>query len=176
MVGQDVTHFVRSISVPPRRHGLGIFEPVRARFPALFRTRSLRFDSTFAKGKEDSRSFDASSSCRSLDIDYLGALELGANDRSAGLFDCPSKSGDRKCRGRMQSADRCGARSVQRDHFTPLSRTPFHVRFSNWPVRVKRFQAVHDWRCRCHSRARASLRNRRHGPSIMGFEDKVERS
>ena len=29
--------------------------------------------------------------CRSLDIDYLGALELGANDRSAGLFDCPSK-------------------------------------------------------------------------------------
>jgi hypothetical protein len=27
-------------------------------------------------------------------------------------------------------------------------------------------------RCRCHSRARASLRTRRQGPSIMGFEDR----
>jgi hypothetical protein len=75
-----------------RRHGLGIGEPVRAQSPTtLFQTRSLRFDSTSAKEKEDSRSFDASGSCRSLDIDYLGAFELGANDRSAGLFDCPSK-------------------------------------------------------------------------------------
>jgi hypothetical protein len=31
-------------------------------------------------------------------------------------------------------------------------------------------------RCQCRSRARASLRNRHQGPSIMGFEDKVERS
>jgi hypothetical protein len=31
-------------------------------------------------------------------------------------------------------------------------------------------------RCRCRSRARASLRNRHQGPSIMGFEDKVEQS
>src|SRR6266702_7032016 len=31
-------------------------------------------------------------------------------------------------------------------------------------------------RCRCHSRARASLRNRHQGPSIMGFEDEVEQS
>ena len=78
--------------MPPRRHDLGIGEPVRAQSPTtLFRTRSLRFDSTSAKEKEDSRSFDASGSCRSLDIDYLGAFELGANDRSAGLFDCPSK-------------------------------------------------------------------------------------
>src|SRR5205823_5622197 len=30
--------------------------------------------------------------------------------------------------------------------------------------------------CRCHSRARASLRNRHQGPSIMGSEDEVERS
>ena len=30
------------------------------------------------------------------------------------------------------------------------------------------FQAVHDWRCRCHSRARASLRNRHQGPSMLG--------
>jgi len=30
--------------------------------------------------------------------------------------------------------------------------------------------------CRRRSRARASLRNRHRGPSIMGFEDKVERS
>jgi hypothetical protein len=30
--------------------------------------------------------------------------------------------------------------------------------------------------CRCRSRARASLRNRHEGPSIMGFEDEVEQS
>ena len=30
--------------------------------------------------------------------------------------------------------------------------------------------------CRCRSRARASLRNRHQGPSIMGFEDGVEQS
>jgi hypothetical protein len=30
--------------------------------------------------------------------------------------------------------------------------------------------------CRCRSRARASLRNRHSGPSIMGFEDEVEQS
>ena len=30
--------------------------------------------------------------------------------------------------------------------------------------------------CRCHSRARASLRNRHLGPSIMGSEDEVEQS
>jgi hypothetical protein len=83
-----------------RRHGLGIGEPVRAQSPTtLFRTRSLRFDSTSAKKKEDSRSFDASGSCRSLDIDHLGALELAANDRSAGLFDCPSKSGAAASKG-----------------------------------------------------------------------------
>jgi len=83
----------------PRWHGLGIGEPVRARSPALFRTRQLHFDSTSAKGKGDSRSFDVSGSCRSLDIDYLGAFELGANDRSAGLSDCPSKSGDGRFQG-----------------------------------------------------------------------------
>src|SRR5208282_6628899 len=31
-------------------------------------------------------------------------------------------------------------------------------------------------RCRCLSRARASLRNRHQGPSSMGFEDEVEQS
>jgi NAD-dependent dihydropyrimidine dehydrogenase PreA subunit len=31
-------------------------------------------------------------------------------------------------------------------------------------------------RCRCHSRARASLRNEHRGSSIMGFEDGVELS
>jgi hypothetical protein len=30
--------------------------------------------------------------------------------------------------------------------------------------------------CRCRSRARASLRNRHQGPSIMGYEDEVEQS
>ena len=31
---------------------------------------------------------------RSLDIDYVANLNRGANDRQAGLFDCPSNSGD----------------------------------------------------------------------------------
>src|ERR1700730_15881906 len=30
--------------------------------------------------------------------------------------------------------------------------------------------------CRCHSRARASLRTRHQGPSIIGFDDEVEQS
>ncbi len=50
------------------------------------------------------------------------------------------------------------------------------VRFSNRPVEVKRFQALHLLWCRCRSRARASLRNRHQGPSIMGSEDEVEQS
>ena len=36
--------------------------------------------------------------------------------------------------------------------------------------------SVHHLQCRCHSRARASLRNRLQGPSIMGFEDEAEQS
>ena len=57
------------------------------------------------------------------------------------------------------------------------------VRFSNRPVGVKHFQAINHYlsdypplQCRCRSRARASLRNRRQGPSIMGFEDEAEQS
>src|SRR5262249_28038965 len=52
----------------------------------------------------------------------------------------------------------------------------WNVRFSNRPVGVKRFQAVHDGGGRCRSRARASLRNRHIGPSIMGSEDGAEQS
>src|SRR5665647_2680937 len=40
-------------------------------------------------------------------------------------------------------------------------------------------QALSDYpplQCRCRSRARASLRNRHQGPSIMGFEDEAEQS
>ena len=40
-------------------------------------------------------------------------------------------------------------------------------------------QALSDYspvQCRRRSRARASLRNRHHGPSIMGFENEAERS
>jgi hypothetical protein len=48
--------------------------------------------------------------------------------------------------------------------------------FSNRPFEVKRFQTIRRLRCRCHSRARASLRNRHQGPSIMGFENEVEQS
>ena len=54
---------------------------------------------------------------------------------------------------------------------------PPDVRFSNRPVWVKRFQASSPLlRRRCRPRARASLRNRHQGPSIMGFEDEAERS
>ena len=41
-------------------------------------------------------------------------------------------------------------------------------------IGVKHFQAIH--RRSVGSRARASLRNRQQGPSIMGFEDKAEQS
>ena len=51
-----------------------------------------------------------------------------------------------------------------------------HFRFSNRPVGVKHFQAIHRLQCRCLSRARASLRNRHQGPSIMGSEDEAEQS
>src|ERR1022692_1362432 len=57
------------------------------------------------------------------------------------------------------------------------------VRFSNRPFGVKRFQAINHYlsdypplQCRCRSRARASLRNRHYGPSIMGFENEAEQS
>jgi hypothetical protein len=51
-----------------------------------------------------------------------------------------------------------------------------NVRFSNRPVGVKRVQTFPPLQCRCRSRARASLRNRHQGPSIMGFEDEAEQS
>ena len=49
ILAHGVTHFVASISMPARWRDLGIREPVRARSLALFRTRSLRVDSTYAK-------------------------------------------------------------------------------------------------------------------------------
>src|SRR6187200_1158652 len=49
------------------------------------------------------------------------------------------------------------------------------VCFSNRPVWVNTFR-LSTRQCRCRSRARASLRNRHQGPSIMGSEDKVEQS
>jgi len=51
-----------------------------------------------------------------------------------------------------------------------------YVGFSNRPSGVKHFQAIHQLQRRCRSRARASLRTRHQGPSIMGFEDEVEQS
>ena len=51
--------------------------------------------------------------------------------------------------------------------------------FSNRPFGVKHFQAFRLYpplQCRCLSRARASLRNRHQGPSIMGSEDEAEQS
>src|SRR5674476_495815 len=51
-----------------------------------------------------------------------------------------------------------------------------HVCFSNRPFGVKHFQTIHHCGVECRSRARASLRNRHQGPSIMGFEDEAEQS
>ena len=50
------------------------------------------------------------------------------------------------------------------------------VGFSNRPVGVKHFQAIHQIGGRRRSRARASLRNWRQGRSIMGSEDEAGRS
>src|SRR5579871_3054078 len=50
------------------------------------------------------------------------------------------------------------------------------VRFSNRPFEVKHFQTIRHCSVDVASRARASLRNRHQGPSIMGFEDEVEQS
>jgi hypothetical protein len=43
---------------------------------------------------------------RPLSIDHLAALELGANDRSAGLSDCPSKSRGAAARVLMSAPDK----------------------------------------------------------------------
>jgi hypothetical protein len=53
---------------------------------------------------------------------------------------------------------------------------PANVCFSNRSFEVKRFRDDPPPQFRCRSRAHASLRNRRQGPSIMGFEDEVEQS
>jgi hypothetical protein len=57
-----------------------------------------------------------------------------------------------------------------------IRRCPRNVRFSNRPFGVKHFQTIHLCGFDVVSRARASLRNRHEGPSIMGFEDEVEQS
>ncbi len=49
------------------------------------------------------------------------------------------------------------------------------VGFSNRPGWVKRFRRSTAG-FGCHSQARASLRNRHYGPSIMGSEDEAEPS
>ena len=50
------------------------------------------------------------------------------------------------------------------------------VCFSNRPFEVKHFQTIRHCSVDVASRARASLRNRHQGPSIMGVEDEVEQS
>jgi hypothetical protein len=53
-------------------------------------------------------------------IDYLGALEFGANDHSAGLFDRQSKSGDQFGQVRFGSKADIGASLID-VRFTPKS-------------------------------------------------------
>ncbi len=62
------------------------------------------------------------------------------------------------------------------DNVAAVAVTQQFGRFSNRPLWVKRFQTIHRCSCRCLSRARASLRTRHQGPSIMGVEDEVEQS
>src|SRR6516165_3957983 len=71
---------------------------------------------------------------------------------------------------------RCCVDSLNSPRKADISKQLAHVRFSNRPSRVKHFQAIPPLQCRCRSRARASLRTRHQGPSIMGFEDEVEQS
>jgi hypothetical protein len=61
--------------------------------------------------------------------------------------------------------------SCRSEHSRTRATDEATVCFSNRPFRVKRFQTTIHPTCRCRSRARASLRNRHQGPSIMGFED-----
>ena len=58
-----------------------------------------------------------------------------------------------------RSAERFG---VSRDTLEGL----IVIKESNRPFEVKRFQTIRRLRCRCHSRARASLRNRHQGPCM----------
>src|SRR6516164_4616196 len=57
-----------------------------------------------------------------------------------------------------------------------ITRSFADVCFSNRPFGLKRFQTIHLLRCRCRSRAHASLRNQHQGPSIMRFENEAEQS
>jgi len=51
-----------------------------------------------------------------------------------------------------------------------------HVRFSNRPLRVKRFQTIHGYSVDVAHGLVLLFGNRHQGPSIMGFEDEVEQS
>ena len=59
---------------------------------------------------------------------------------------------------------------------TIASKDSTNVRISNRPVRGQALSDYPPLQCRCHSRARASLRNRHQGPSSMGSEDEAEQS
>src|SRR3984957_11652895 len=70
-----------------------------------------------------------------------------------------------------------GVANVSFGSLAAAARSQWDVRFSNRPFGVKRFLTEYPPPlCRCRSRARASLRNRHQGPSIMGFEDEAEQS
>src|ERR1700688_2853558 len=88
----------------------------------------------------------------------------------------------RSCRTRRTGSNRAGKRakpplrSASLEAGAGVGVAGENVCFSNRPFGVKRFQTIHPCNVRCRSRARASLRNRHQGPSIMGFEDEVEQS
>jgi len=63
-----------------------------------------------------------------------------------------------------------------RRSFFEAQARPTTMSASNRPFGVKQLSDYRPPQCRCLSRARASLRNRRHGPSIMGSEDEAEQS
>jgi hypothetical protein len=80
--------------------------------------------------------------------------------------------------GRYRRQSGRGASIANRSFLTLSDRSASRYcgRFSNRPFWVKRYSDYPPLRCRCHSRARASLRTRHQGPSIMGSENEVEQS
>jgi hypothetical protein len=67
--------------------------------------------------------------------------------------------------------------NVRSWHIPEVPALLVYVGFSNRPSGSSAFRlSTTPLQCRCRSRARASLRTRHQGPSIMGFEDEAEQS
>src|SRR5215475_10817110 len=70
----------------------------------------------------------------------------------------------------------CQLRAVHTWHEADISSQLAHVRFSNRPFRVKRFQTIHHYSVDVAHGLVLLFGIGTRGPSIMGFEDEAERS